>query len=137
MTPAPPDLALQMGRCREVAEAYAIPVWQQDGVEGDDIIATGKDRASDDFIKVILTDAERRIDPIKRIREHYPNACSLSYERDATALETKSARPSASALANPAEVVAAMIWLSRPSSWRRPKEGATRHGWRGSSGVVS
>ena len=84
----------------------------------DDIIATGKGHASDDFIKVILTDAERRIDPIKRIREHYPNACSLSYERDATALETKSARPSASALADPAEVVAEFLAFSlgRPPS---------------------
>lgn len=38
--PPPPDLAQQMARCREVAEAYAIPVFQQDGVEADDLIAT-------------------------------------------------------------------------------------------------
>jgi DNA polymerase I len=38
--PPPPDLAQQMARCREVAEAYAIPVLQQDGVEADDLIAT-------------------------------------------------------------------------------------------------
>lgn len=84
----------------------------------DDIIAGGQGRASDDFIKVILTDAERRIDPIKRIREHYPNACSLAYERDATPPETKSARPGASALADPAEVVAEFLAFSlgRPPS---------------------
>lgn len=38
--PPPPDLSLQMARCREVAEAYAIPVLQCDGVEADDLLAT-------------------------------------------------------------------------------------------------
>jgi DNA polymerase-1 len=38
--PAPPDLKQQMIRCREVAEAYAIPVLQRDGFEADDLIAT-------------------------------------------------------------------------------------------------
>ncbi len=38
--PPPPDLSLQMARCREVAEAYKIPVLQCDGVEADDLLAT-------------------------------------------------------------------------------------------------
>jgi DNA polymerase-1 len=38
--PAPPDLAVQMARCRQVAEAYAIPVLQCEGVEADDLLAT-------------------------------------------------------------------------------------------------
>ena len=38
--PAPPDLAVQMARCRQVAEAYAIPVLQSEGVEADDLLAT-------------------------------------------------------------------------------------------------
>lgn len=38
--PPPPDLNAQMIRCREVAEAYAIPVLQCDGVEADDLLAT-------------------------------------------------------------------------------------------------
>jgi DNA polymerase-1 len=38
--PPPPDLHQQMVRCREVAEAYAIPVLQHDGFEADDLIAT-------------------------------------------------------------------------------------------------
>ena len=38
--PPPPDLHVQMDRCRQVAEAYAIPVLQCDGVEADDLLAT-------------------------------------------------------------------------------------------------
>jgi DNA polymerase-1 len=37
---APDDLKLQMGRVREVAEAYAIPCYEQGGIEADDLIAT-------------------------------------------------------------------------------------------------
>ena len=38
--PPPPDLSQQMERCRQVAEAYAIPVLQHDGFEADDLLAT-------------------------------------------------------------------------------------------------
>ncbi len=38
--PPPPRPRAADGRCREVAEAYAIPVFQHDGVEADDLIAT-------------------------------------------------------------------------------------------------
>jgi DNA polymerase I len=37
---APDDLKAQMGRVREVADAYAIPCYEQDGVEADDLIAS-------------------------------------------------------------------------------------------------
>ena len=36
----PPDLGLQMERSREIVEAYRIPIFQRDGVEADDLIAT-------------------------------------------------------------------------------------------------
>jgi DNA polymerase I len=36
----PPDLGLQMQRSREIVEAYRIPIFQRDGVEADDLIAT-------------------------------------------------------------------------------------------------
>lgn len=39
-------------------------------------------RGSEDFIKAILTDEAPQIDPMKRIREIYPNAVQLSYERE-------------------------------------------------------
>lgn len=37
---------------------------------------------NDDFYKIILTDKENQIDPAKRIREVYPNFCSLEYAKD-------------------------------------------------------
>jgi exonuclease SbcD len=39
---------------------------------------------SDDFIRPVLTDTTRLIEPMKRIRERFPNACGLSYARDLT-----------------------------------------------------
>ena len=38
--PQPPDLSQQMRRCREIVAAFAIPVFQKDGVEADDLIAS-------------------------------------------------------------------------------------------------
>lgn len=37
---APSDLQLQMGRVREVADAYKIPCFEREGVEADDLIAS-------------------------------------------------------------------------------------------------
>lgn len=39
-------------------------------------------RPSDDFMRVILTDDAPQIDPMKRLREIYPNAVQLGYERE-------------------------------------------------------
>ncbi|PLU61155.1 exonuclease sbcCD subunit D [Sinorhizobium medicae] len=42
----------------------------------------GSREPSEDFIKLVLTDKKLLIDPMGRIREHYPNALALTYERD-------------------------------------------------------
>ena len=44
---------------------------------------------SEDFIQAILTDESPLIDPMKRLRATYPNACHLVYARQARAPETK------------------------------------------------
>ena len=44
---------------------------------------------SEDFIQVILTDEIPLIDPMKRLRTTYPNACHLAYDRQARAPEIK------------------------------------------------
>jgi exonuclease SbcD len=44
---------------------------------------------SDDFIQAILTDENPLIDPMKRLRATYPNACHLAYARQARAPETE------------------------------------------------
>lgn len=45
--------------------------------------------SSEDFIQAILTDENPLIDPMKRLRTTYPNACHLAYARQARAPETK------------------------------------------------
>lgn len=45
----------------------------------------GSREPSEDFIKLVLTDKKLLIDPMGRIREHYPNALALIYERDESA----------------------------------------------------
>lgn len=37
---------------------------------------------SDDFVRVVLTDETPQIDPMKRVREFYPNAVQLAYQRN-------------------------------------------------------
>ena len=44
---------------------------------------------SDDFIQAILSDEMPLIDPMKRLRAVYPNACHLAYARQARAPETR------------------------------------------------
>jgi len=38
--PAPADLKQQMARCEQVVRAFNIPIFKQDGVEADDLIAS-------------------------------------------------------------------------------------------------
>ena len=44
---------------------------------------------SEDFIQAILTDENPLIDPMKRLRAAYPNACHLTYDRQGRAPENK------------------------------------------------
>lgn len=60
---------------------------------------------SEDFIKVVLTDDSPVIDGMKRIREVFPNACELIYERDERAPEIKALVGRTLAVANPVEVI--------------------------------
>lgn len=69
--------------------------------------------ASEDFIRPLLSDPVRLVEPMKRIRERFPNACALSYERDlVTALRVVGpARPTSTA--EPAQVVSDFMTLVR------------------------
>ena len=60
---------------------------------------------SDDFIKAVLTDDAPVIDGMKRIRDVFPNACELVYQRNERAPEVKSLAGRALAVANPVEVI--------------------------------
>jgi DNA polymerase-1 len=57
--PAPPDLKQQMIRCREVAEAYAIPVLQRDGFEADDLIATCIEHARKNKLVTVVCSGDK------------------------------------------------------------------------------
>ncbi|MEZ4393502.1 MAG: 5'-3' exonuclease H3TH domain-containing protein [Polyangiales bacterium] len=57
--PPPPDLSQQMARCREVAEAYAIPVFQREGVEADDLIASSVKLAKAAGLKVVVATGDK------------------------------------------------------------------------------
>jgi DNA polymerase-1 len=55
----PPDLAHQMERSREIVEAYRIPIFQRDGVEADDLIATAVRRANEAGLIVVILGADK------------------------------------------------------------------------------
>ncbi|HEX7478313.1 MAG TPA: DNA polymerase I [Polyangiales bacterium] len=57
--PPPPDLSQQMARVREIVEAYAIPVLQQDGVEADDMIASLVRAAREHGLSVVIVSADK------------------------------------------------------------------------------
>ncbi|MEI8256656.1 MAG: DNA polymerase I, partial [Deltaproteobacteria bacterium] len=57
--PAPPDLAVQMARCREIVEAYAIPVLQQEGYEADDLLAACVREARSHGLHTVLCTADK------------------------------------------------------------------------------
>lgn len=68
-----------------------------------DLLASGT--ASDDFVKVVLTDEVRLIDPMKQMRDLYPNASALSYERDETTHDVEITDSVTAALTKPSEVI--------------------------------
>jgi DNA polymerase-1 len=57
---APPDLRQQMARAEEIVRAYNIPVYQEDGLEADDLIAAVVRRAMrDDDVRVVIVSADK------------------------------------------------------------------------------
>jgi DNA polymerase-1 len=58
--PAPPeDLSVQMQRVRSLVELLGIQVWQQDGFEADDLIATAVRRALSEGLRVVIVSADK------------------------------------------------------------------------------
>lgn len=72
----------------------------------------GSVASSQDFIRVVLDDRHRLIDPMKRLRERFPNACALEYAQAARAdIGLKPA--GANRLDNPADTVAKFLEFVR------------------------
>ncbi len=57
--PPPEDLSVQMERVRSIVETMGICVWQQDGMEADDLIGTAVRRASAEGIRVVIVSADK------------------------------------------------------------------------------
>ncbi len=55
----PPDLVSQMRRCREIVDAYNVPVFQKDGLEADDLIAAVCARALAEGMTVVVVSADK------------------------------------------------------------------------------
>src|SRR5271168_4194128 len=56
---APPDLAQQMKRCEEIVRGYNIPVYQVDGMEADDLIASVTKRAVAAGLSVVIVSSDK------------------------------------------------------------------------------
>ncbi len=57
--PAPDDLKQQMARCEQIVRAFNIPIFKQDGVEADDLIASAVKRAAEHDLKVVIVAADK------------------------------------------------------------------------------
>lgn len=60
---------------------------------------------SDDFVKAVLEDETPPLDPMRRLREVFPNACRLAFARDERAPEAKAVASSPARAADPMAVV--------------------------------
>lgn len=79
-----------------------------------DLVASGG--PSEDFVKVVLTDEGHLIDPMKQVRQLYPNASALSYECDEALAEMRTVDLVKAALTEPADVVAEFLTHVRGAS---------------------
>jgi DNA polymerase-1 len=57
--PPPEDLVVQMKRCKEIVEAYRIPIFVADGLEADDLIAVAVQRAKAKGLRVVIASSDK------------------------------------------------------------------------------
>ncbi|HYQ00206.1 MAG TPA: DNA polymerase I [Polyangiaceae bacterium] len=62
--PAPTDLKQQMQRCEQIVRAFNIPIFKQDGVEADDLIASAVKRAAEHDLRVVIVAADKDLMPL-------------------------------------------------------------------------
>ncbi|MBX3187917.1 MAG: DNA polymerase I [Labilithrix sp.] len=56
---APADLSQQLTRMEEIVRAYNIPIYQQNEIEADDLIAAVVERATKDGVRVVIVSADK------------------------------------------------------------------------------
>lgn len=96
-----------------VKELDFIPIRKVRTLRGklEDLLASGK--ASSDFIKIVLADDGRLIDPMKQIQALYVNASALSYERDEANKTVSAPKQVTARLTNPAQVISEFLMQVR------------------------
>ena len=62
--PAPTDLKQQLVRCEQIVRAFNIPIFKQDGVEADDLIASAVKRAAEHDLRVVIVAADKDLMPL-------------------------------------------------------------------------
>ncbi|HEX2674594.1 MAG TPA: DNA polymerase I [Polyangiaceae bacterium] len=62
--PAPTDLKQQLVRCEQIVRAFNIPIFKQDGVEADDLIASAVKSAGEHDLRVVIVAADKDLMPL-------------------------------------------------------------------------
>ncbi|MEO8904855.1 MAG: DNA polymerase I [Polyangiaceae bacterium] len=57
--PSPTDLKQQLVRCEQVVRAFNIPIFKQDGVEADDLIASAVRSAAEHNLRTVIVSADK------------------------------------------------------------------------------
>jgi DNA polymerase-1 len=57
--PSPADLSQQMARCEQIVRAFNIPIFKQDGVEADDLIASVVKCTESQQLKIVIVAADK------------------------------------------------------------------------------
>src|SRR6185369_13358945 len=57
--PPPEDLVVQMKRCKEIVEAYRIPIFAADNLEADDLLAVAVQRAKARGLRVVIASSDK------------------------------------------------------------------------------
>jgi len=57
--PPPPELSIQMNRCKEIVEAYSIPIFVAEGLEADDLLAVAVARATEKGLRVVIASSDK------------------------------------------------------------------------------
>lgn len=80
--PAPADLGQQMARCEEIARAYNIPIYREEGIEADDLIAATVERAVAEGVRVVIVSADK--DLMQLVRDDDDRVVMWDSMRDRT-----------------------------------------------------
>jgi DNA polymerase-1 len=82
----PDDLRSQLGRCREVIEAFGLPIYEHEGYEADDLLGTLAAQATEEGVETYLvsldSDIAQLVRPGVRLWMYRP------YQRDSVVYET-------------------------------------------------